>query len=180
MTTVEFDDYMKCSEFAEAEPGGKPLIADLSHVRLDLSSFTATDVTSVNFTGASLVSALMNEAVITGVKFDDADMRLVLFNDITTACTSPGDGCASFVGTDLSFAGMRRGVFAGANFDDAVFDGTVTDLSDFSGAMFGGSNGTSFKAAIINGSKFNNATFNNADLTNAVFIRWRDVHRFDP
>ena len=174
MTTVEFDDYIACSVLAAAEPGGKPLIADLSHVRLDLSSFTATDVTSVNFTGASLVSALMNEAVITGVNFDDADMRLALFNDITTACTSAGVGCASFVGTDLSFAGMRRGVFAGANFDDAVFDGTVTDRSDFNTATFGDDDtdgdGTSFKAAIISGSTFNNAMFNNADLTNAVAL----------
>jgi len=53
-----------------------------------------------------------------------------------------------------------------------VFDGTVTDRSDFNTATFGDDDtdgdGTSFKAAIISGSNFNAAIFNNADLTNAV------------
>lgn len=176
--TVEFDDILACSALSEIVTG-KPFIADLSHVRLDGSSFTEVDVTAVDFEGASLVEARMNEAVITGVNFDDADLSLALFNDITTTCEKDElgvvtGGCATFVGSNFSFAGMSNGDFRTVDFDDAVFDGTLAVRSTFNDTTFGDQDGdgdgSSFEGATFNASIFDGAVFSDADLTNFTAI----------
>ena len=145
--------------------------ANFKDANLNSADFSGATLTGADFSGANLDGASFENAVITGVNFSNTNVASAYFGGVTSGGIT---GTPSSINNYKLIGGYIVGAAAGTGdvkLSDAVFEGTVSELLDFTNTTFqdGDLTGVQFTHIDFTGANFTNTILTNTVFTNVTF-----------
>ena len=140
--------------------------ANFKDANLNSADFSGATLTGADFSGANLDGASFENAVITGVNFSNTNVASAYFGGVTSGGIT---GTPSSINNYKLIGGYIVGAAAGTGdvkLSDTVFEGTASELLDFTNTTFQDGDLTGVQFTHID---FTGANFTNTNLTNTVF-----------
>jgi uncharacterized protein YjbI with pentapeptide repeats len=159
--------------------------ADLPNAVLDFALLTGANLAGATMANASLQNATLEATQqptvaaasfigtdLTGVKFTNAHINFVSFNNVILA-GAIFDGSMTLAGTTFNGSIMPGAIFNGATLQNVSFNSAILQKADFSGSTMttiptAGGSGVDFSCAQLGGAIFKDATVQIANFIAAV------------